>query len=70
METTSGGDENPELFDHSSVPESAHCHNDEYKAKRGHVLTELLETEKIYVSELLSIIKVSKVAQFLGANII
>lgn len=30
------------------------------KIKTGHVLTELLETERIYVSELLSIINVSR----------
>jgi hypothetical protein len=29
------------------------------KTKRGHVLAELLETERIYVSELGSVIKVS-----------
>lgn len=29
------------------------------KIKTGHVLTELLETERLYVSELLSIINVS-----------
>lgn len=29
------------------------------KAKRGHVLKELLETERVYVSELCSILKVS-----------
>lgn len=30
------------------------------RLKRGHVLTELLETERIYVSEMSSILKVSK----------
>lgn len=29
------------------------------RLKRGHVLTELLETERIYVSEMSSILKVS-----------
>jgi hypothetical protein len=29
------------------------------KTKRGHVLTELLETERVYVTELGSVIKVS-----------
>lgn len=30
------------------------------RLKRGHVLSELLETERIYVSEMSSILKVSK----------
>lgn len=31
-----------------------------HKVKRGHVLTELIETERIYVAELLSILQASK----------
>lgn len=31
------------------------------RAKRGHVLKELLDTERVYVSELCSILKVSNV---------
>jgi hypothetical protein len=33
------------------------------KTKRGHVLAELLETERVYVSELGSLIKVSMEAE-------
>lgn len=58
MENPSEG-EDQEFCNRSSLTESDSCHNEEYRAKRGHVLTELLETEKVYVAELLSIIRVS-----------
>lgn len=60
MENANEGDGNQEFSNHSSLHETDSCQNEEYRAKRGHVLTELLETEKIYVAELLSIIKVCK----------
>lgn len=45
--------------DINSSPESDLSQDDEMKAKRGHVLTELLETERVYVMELKSILLVS-----------
>lgn len=46
--------------DHSSQISNLSPETDEVnRIKTGHVLTELLETERLYVSELLSIITVS-----------
>ncbi|XP_034943713.1 guanine nucleotide exchange factor DBS-like isoform X2 [Chelonus insularis] len=41
----------------SSSPESEPRDTEAFRLKRGHVLTELIETERVYVSELGSIIK-------------
>lgn len=61
MENANEGDGHQEFCNHSSLHESDSCQNEEYRAKRGHVLAELLETEKVYVAELLSIIKVRQI---------
>lgn len=57
--TNTGGQRVGEWPDSSSPDSEASTHDHEaLRAKRGHVLAELLDTERIYVSELSSIIKV------------
>jgi hypothetical protein len=57
--TTTGGQRVGEWPDSSSPDSEASTHDHEaLRAKRGHVLGELLDTERIYVSELSSILKV------------
>lgn len=54
-----GGQRVGEWPDSSSPDSEASSHDHEaLRAKRGHVLSELLDTERIYVSELASILKV------------
>lgn len=45
--------------DEHQITETDILQDEERKAKRGHVLTELKETEQVYVSELNTILTVS-----------
>lgn len=51
--------------DLDASPENDNYEEEIHRVKRGHVLGELLETERVYVTELRSIIEVSqKIVRF------